>query len=848
MKKMKLLIPILGISTLTSSAMVLVGCNQPTPVTPTITIVGDTTAYIGNNKVYQVTVSPDDYSSEVIWSTSSKTIATIEQNGTLTPKKAGTVTIKATAKGDSSVFGELEVNVVAPFHIEFENPCNNAIEINQSAQLVLVKDDPEAQSVPEVNWTCPVPAKLSISETGLATAHDVSTSGGIKVTATSKTDESIFNTILIYTGNKPTTIELEGQDYIGIGSGARSLSPYEATVTGEKASNAVIWTVDDESMATIDSFGYLEGKKTGTVTVIGTSRFDESKSATKVVNIVNAPEKLEFVDAPTGVDSSDGGKSVNLREYVKFTGTAPIDEQLTWKSSKEDYATVDSKGVVTAKPGIIGQKVTITATSVSNPRVKKDLTLLVGPFPKQIIIVGSESHVVAIGGKKRFSVDAGTADSRVDWSIIKCEPEGSATITAGGELKGIKAGVVTIQATSQLNPSIKSSEEKINIIEAPTSIDVLATKTIYNLAQGEKMDLPKVDVQPSTLSEEAKKIIWTSDKPGIADIENGQIVAKDQTGLVTITASSEKDSDLKESFNVFVIDANMAKFENDTWENVIKTSDKGFDELKKTYGVESFIGLTRTVDVNGIAHTVRVIGENVDSYGSGDTAALTYQFEDVISDKNGDVLRAEYNQNKWQFDYIESQNGINKMLNGPADETIKWYEKGQSTPSESYTQPLIQMIDQNVANAIKSINKKQLTNNKGTEGWSAKDFTPKLFLPSLSSIFSQKGIEKTNYPAFTDKNKELYKSETKRYAFFDNGKWDFTSIGDGEIGLYGTSCTPYEKLLRTDVSGNESDYWIATPNLDLTYPNAWYYSTTGLGFQSGSSVTTPKAICPCFCI
>lgn len=83
-----------------------------------------------------------------------------------------------------------------------------------------------------------------------------------------------------------------------------------------------------------------------------------SSQTTKVkkLKITNAPKKLK------------AGKSKTLK--VKVTPTNATNKKVTWKSSNKKYATVNSKGKVTAKKAGRGKTVKITATAKDGSKKK----------------------------------------------------------------------------------------------------------------------------------------------------------------------------------------------------------------------------------------------------------------------------------------------------------------------------------------------------------------------------------------------------------------------------------------------------------------------------------------------
>lgn len=66
------------------------------------------------------------------------------------------------------------------------------------------------------------------------------------------------------------------------------------------------------------------------------------------------------------------------------------------------------------------------------------------------------------------------------------------------------------------------------------------------------------------------------------------------------------------------------------WESFSKVADQGLGELKKKYKVSSFLGMEKSIFINGKKYETRIIGEEDDATDKGVAVALTFQFTDSI--------------------------------------------------------------------------------------------------------------------------------------------------------------------------------------------------------------------------
>ena len=127
-----------------------------------------------------------------------------------------------------------------------------------------------------------------------------------------------------------------------------------ATVLPTNASNKTItWSSSDNSIAKVDKNGVVKGIKPGKVTI--TVKTSNNKTATCIIR-VNIPAKSISLNKTSLTINK--GSAQNLT--VNFNPTNTTSKVITWKSSNNNIATVNTKGTVTAKSK--GNAI-ITATS-----------------------------------------------------------------------------------------------------------------------------------------------------------------------------------------------------------------------------------------------------------------------------------------------------------------------------------------------------------------------------------------------------------------------------------------------------------------------------------------------------
>ncbi len=265
------------------------------------------------------------------------------------------------------------------------------------------------------------------------------------------------------------------------------------TATGNDTAKTVTYTTSNKAVATVSAKGVVTGVKAGTATITATCG---SAKATCKVTVKAATLKF----AKTAVTVYTGKTAI-----VKATATPSATVKYT--TSNKKVATVTSKGVV---KGVKAGTVTITATSgklkatckvtVKAPSVK---------FAKKAVTVykGKTATVKAtLAGVS--SVKYTTSNKKI------------ATVTSKGVVKGIKAGTVTITATSgKLKATYKLT------VKNPT---FSLTKASATIKKGKTTTI-KSKAAP------AGKVTYTSSNKKVATVTSKGVVKGIKKGKATIT-------------------------------------------------------------------------------------------------------------------------------------------------------------------------------------------------------------------------------------------------------------------------------------------------------------------------
>lgn len=283
------------------------------------------------------TVRPDDATDKnVIWSSSDSAIAMVDEEGIVRAVGVGMAIITATASNGLSANCEISVLPVEAQQVilNYEEVVLRVNETLQLAATVL----PEETTDKSVAWSTDNDLVVTVSENGYLRAISP---GNVIITA-KVADGSDVSAVCRVTVN-PILIE------------SVVLSPYiydcipgdsfqiQAKIYPEEASDKnLLWSTSDETVASVDSDGYVMAITPGNVII--TAKATDGSETAAICSVTVNPILIESISLSPESWMGEEGDSFKIEAEV-FPENA-TDKTLLWSSDNESVAMVDSEGKV----------------------------------------------------------------------------------------------------------------------------------------------------------------------------------------------------------------------------------------------------------------------------------------------------------------------------------------------------------------------------------------------------------------------------------------------------------------------------------------------------------------------
>ena len=294
-------------------------------------------------------------------------------------------------------------------------------------------------------------------------------------------------------------------------------------------SKDISWSSNNEAVATVSEDGTVTAKSVGTAVITATSTNGKTASCTVTVEKKLIPITEVLIDKSSATLTE--GESTTLTATVLPENTTDR-KDISWSSSNNDIATVDTTGHVEAKKA---GTVIITATSSNGKTAECTVTVEKKLIPITEVSLSESAVGIIEGNTHKLTATVlpeNTTDSKsVSWGSSN---EAVATVSEDGTITAKSAGTAVITATSTngktVGCTVTVSKKEIPIV------DVALNRTSATITEGDILNLTATVLPENTT--ESKNIGWSSSNNDIATVDStGKVTAK-QAGTVVITATS----------------------------------------------------------------------------------------------------------------------------------------------------------------------------------------------------------------------------------------------------------------------------------------------------------------------
>jgi uncharacterized protein YjdB len=535
-----------------SCAAFLVGCggggstngggHQP-PTMQSISV-GPTTPTIASGASQQFTAtahfsdnSTQDVTSNVTWSSSATTVATISSTGMAQGVAGGSATITA-AHGSMSGNTLLTVNssarVLTSIVISPSNPTINPGSSQQFSAMGHYNDGSVSDISANVTWASSATSVATINSTGKALSVSP---GSTTITATQASISG--STLLTISTLQLTSISVTPSlPSIPLGT----LQQLTATGTyndgtHKNISTSVVWSSSSPGFASVDTKGLVTGVGLGTSNIKATSG-SISGSTSLTVNSANVVSlKIQPADSTIA-----NGTTAQLAALVTFNDGSTLNVTTTpgvsWNSSNAGVATIGSiNGFATSKAA--GS----TMISASFGTVGGSTSLSVSNASLQSIAISPTNIVLAPHITQKFTATGNFSDGSVQniSNIVTWGSDNAAAATisnsagSNGVATGVAQGMANITASfsgSAVTGStpLKVSNATLSSITVTPGASTISPATILQYtATGNFSD---GSTEPLSLVAN-----WNSSAPSVVSINGAGLATGVTAGSANISAS-----------------------------------------------------------------------------------------------------------------------------------------------------------------------------------------------------------------------------------------------------------------------------------------------------------------------
>lgn len=405
--------------------LVLGSCKDEGPRVESITL-NETSVALAHGETFQLTVrvNPEDAAYDAVaWVSSNESAAVVSGDGLVTAVAEGKAIITASI-GNVSASCVVNVGPLLPESITLDRNTLS-IKVGETSQLV-AEVAPEGAKY-ELEWSSSDPSVATVDGEGKVTGVYY---GNAVVTV--KAGEVSAECQVAVSKVPVESVEIDRDEAEVL---LNSIVKLNAVINPQDATDAVlVWSSEDESVATVDNDGNVRGARLGTTKIIAEAGGKKDECVVTVIPVPVESVELNKSDVELVV-----GASVRLSATVYPSDAT--DKTLTWTSSDSGVATVVD-GLVKA----VGEGTADITVACGGKTDVCHVTVKI--IPVESISLSATSAILKEGDVYELTAVVSPADATyktVDWSS---DNEQVATVDAEGTVTAVSEGVAVIKASS----------------------------------------------------------------------------------------------------------------------------------------------------------------------------------------------------------------------------------------------------------------------------------------------------------------------------------------------------------------------------------------------------------------
>ena len=303
--------------------------NEPTSVTMG-TSVSEINLDIGQTYKLSVNLNPyHSYVGNITWTSSSPSVASVDQNGNVKALKAGGTIIRA--KLDNGQEAKVLVRVAAkPIAVKITDSTKVISKGFSYTFRALATPNNASQ---KVTWRIGNPKIATVDKNGKVTGKSEGLTWLYAKTTNGKEAKALVKII-----PQPSSVKLNySSKVVTLGKQTK----FKATVNPTNANQAVTWRSNNTRVATVDKNGLVKAKGVGTAVIYA-----------KTINGKQVKATVKVIPQPKSVKLNTEKRVMRRGTTYKFKATVNptnANQAVTWRTGNSKIATVDKNGKVTAR-------------------------------------------------------------------------------------------------------------------------------------------------------------------------------------------------------------------------------------------------------------------------------------------------------------------------------------------------------------------------------------------------------------------------------------------------------------------------------------------------------------------